>query len=437
MIETITPAVCGSRRRQLAALAAFALGALVAAALLGAALGLAGSLVAAREALVFAAALAALATAREAGIFPLPLPQLPFQVPERWRFELPLPVWASGYGAGLGLGLVPRQPVATFWVAAGAALALGRPLASAICLSLYGLGRALVLMWTTARGNDPAEVVETLARRRSALRLANIAALATCAALLATAPTASAGELALGPGSQLDPSVSGRVLAYTQRGAGGSSVIVRVSRARSYRYLRARSPSLDGELVAYADRAGVRVVRWRTGEQAARIRGAASKPALDWPLLVYRLRFVTGRKRLVLANLETGRRRILTTVGPGVDLGRPSLAGRRVAWHVAGRGGSRIVLFALAAGRARVVASTRIGLLTNPALAWNRILWIRERSGGSSVRLRSLAVKRARTIARIAGRRELFWTTALARGVAYATRWSPASGQAKILRLPF
>ena len=127
MVETFTPAVCGSRSRQRLAIALFALAALVASAVLGATLGFVGSLVGTRPALIAAAALAFLAALREAGILRLPLPQSRRQVPERWQYELPLPLWSAGYGAGLGLGFLTFQPVATFWVACAAALALGKP----------------------------------------------------------------------------------------------------------------------------------------------------------------------------------------------------------------------------------------------------------------------------------------------------------------------
>ena len=124
MVETFTPAVCGSRRRQ-----RLAVGAVAASALVGAALGAVGALLGTQLAFLVAA-LALLAAAREAGIVRLPLPQLRRQVPERWRSELPLPVWSVGYGIGLGLGFVTFQPVATFWVACAAAVALGKPLAA-------------------------------------------------------------------------------------------------------------------------------------------------------------------------------------------------------------------------------------------------------------------------------------------------------------------
>src|SRR5262245_13524030 len=126
MVETFTPAVCGSRPRQRLAIALFAVAAILASAFLGATLGLLGSLVGTRPALIGAVTLAFVALLREAGIVRLPVPQSRRQVPERWQYELPLPLWSSGYGAGLGIGFLTFQPVATFWVACAAALALGR-----------------------------------------------------------------------------------------------------------------------------------------------------------------------------------------------------------------------------------------------------------------------------------------------------------------------
>src|SRR3954451_8370359 len=122
MVATITPAGCGSRRRQLLAASLFSAGALAAAALIGGLAGLAGAALGAARWPLAAALLALLACLREAGALRLPVPQARWQVPERWRRELPLPVWSAGYGAGLGLGLVTYQPVATFWVALAGAL---------------------------------------------------------------------------------------------------------------------------------------------------------------------------------------------------------------------------------------------------------------------------------------------------------------------------
>src|SRR5690348_10285596 len=124
MIATITPAGCGSRHRQRAALALFAAGATLAAAALGGAAGAAGAVLGRREALLLAVGIAALATLRETGLLRAGVPQRRRQVPERWRSELPLPAWSFGYGAGLGAGVLTHQPVATLWAALAGAAAL-------------------------------------------------------------------------------------------------------------------------------------------------------------------------------------------------------------------------------------------------------------------------------------------------------------------------
>ena len=191
MVETFTPAVCGSRRRQRLALAGFAVGAVAASALVGAALGAVGALLGTQLAFLVAA-LALLAAAREAGIVRLSLPQLRRQVLERWRSELPLPVWSVGYGVGLGLGFLTFQPVATFWVACAAAVALGKPLAAGLCFAAYGAGRALMTAWPRHGQADATAAVESLARRRRLLLLGNVLALLVCAGLLAAAPAAGA-----------------------------------------------------------------------------------------------------------------------------------------------------------------------------------------------------------------------------------------------------
>ena len=228
MLETFTPAVCGSRKRQIVAQALFAATAVATAAALGLALGAVGSALGARQAVLAAAALALIAAAREAGIVRFPLPQARRQVPERWRFELPLPVWATGYGAGLGAGFFTYQPVSTFWVACAAALALGRPLPAALCLSLYGVGRAAMVVWPRRRGDDPTAAVERLAGRRGALLRANAAALVACGVLLALAP--AAGGAVVVQSRALDPSVDGAAIAFASQQDG--SVHIRPGRRR-------------------------------------------------------------------------------------------------------------------------------------------------------------------------------------------------------------
>lgn len=432
MVETITSDVCGSRRRQAGALLFFALGALAASACVGAVLGLAGSRIGA-WALPVAALFALVGAAREGGFTRVPLPQSRRQVPEPWRFTLPLPAWAAGYGAGLGLGFLTYQPVATFWVACAAAVALGRPLAGAVCFAAYGVGRSLLLFLPLRRGSDATAIVEALAGRRRGVLRVNAVALLACAALL-TAPAAGAELIPLGPGSQFDPSAIGPAFAYTQRDLGVSSVIVLPSAGGALQYPEAESPSLDGELLAYQNPAGIRIVRWATGEEVARVDGATSKPALDWPWLAYR-REVPDRTLLELKDLTTGEVRRLGSVPGGDDLGRPSIAAGRVAWHAAGSRGSRILLYKIANGDKQVVMSTTIALLSNPSLSSTRILWIKQRQGISSAYVRKLRRTRIRLLARVSSQRTFYWTTDLYGLTAYVTRWTVAGAVARIRRI--
>jgi cytochrome c biogenesis protein CcdA len=433
MIETITPAVCGSRRRQRLALIAFTLGAVCTSLVVGAVLGLTGSLLGAERAVLVVAAVALAASAREAGVLHIRLPQSRRQVPERWRAVLPLPVWSFGYGAGLGAGVATFQPFATFWIACAAAVALARPLAAAVCFSFYGLGRALMVAWPRRRNEDATAAVERLVQHRRTLGRANAAALVACAALLA-APTAGAAPVSLGPG--LDPSTSGAVLARAEIVSGISRVLIELPSEAAVVIPDAASPSLDGNLVAYVDAEGIRVVDWRTGGQVAQVTGAVSKPALNWPLLAYR-RLDADYERLIVADLDAGTARTAVRVPPAEELGRPSLQGGYVAWHQAGSWGSRVALRNLSTWRRSIVAQSEIYLLAHPAVTAWRIVWIEQRSGRAHLRMRWLAYPKVHTLWSLRRRSRSFWSTALERRSAVVTRWSTVTGGASLFRIDF
>jgi hypothetical protein len=431
MVETFTPAVCGGRVRKHLAAAGFTIGAVAASALVGGLLGLVGFLLGWRWAVLAAAAVALAAAFRELGLVRLPLPQVRHQVPDRWRAELPLPVWSVGYGAGLGVGFFTFQPVATFWVACAAAVALARPLPAAACFALYGVGRALTVLWPK---RDAALACERLARRRPALLRANAIALAACAALLGASPAAAAPRVPIGTG--FDPSVSGTVLARAQVVSGVPRVVVEPGGEPPVAFDGVKQPYLDGELVALKGRDAIQVWNWRTREVVAQVPGTVSRPALDWPLLAF-VRDDGQWKKLVLRDLAAGTERVAATLVRTNDIGRPSLADGRLAWHVVTRSQTRIVVLNLASWKRRVVARSRIAVLMHPALSAGRVLWIDQRSRMGFVRMRALTRPRARTqtLWTANGRDRLFWTTALAGRTAYVTRWSPATRDSTLLRL--
>ena len=436
MVETFTPAVCGSRRRQRLALAGFAVGAVAASAVVGAALGAVGALLGTQLALLVAA-LALLAAAREAGFVRLPVPQLRRQVPERWRSELPLPVWSAGYGIGLGLGFLTFQPVATFWVACAAAVALGKPLAAGLCFAAYGAGRALMAAWPRHGQPDPTAAVEGLARRRRLLLFGYVGALLVCAGLLAAAPAAGAAVQTLGAG--LDPAAAGTVLGRARMDSGSSNVLLEPRDGTPIAVSGAAAPAVDGGLLAYDDAQGVKVIDWRTRAVVARVDGQVAKPALDWPLLAF-VRTDSTYKRLVVADYTDPAspvERVITRISAVNDLGRPSLAGGRIAWHKVTATSSRIYAQVLATGRRSVIARSSVLVLANPSITSTRIVWVRQNSRSCALLMRRWASPAVKRIYRTTGTTRLLWTTALTGRTAYVTRWSLGTAASTLVRVNF
>src|SRR4051794_22919447 len=425
MVETIAPAVCGTRRRTVLALVLFAAGAIAVAAAVGLVLGSLGS-----SALIpLAIALAVLGVLREAGLVRLPLPQWRRQVPERWHLELPLPVWALGYGGGLGAGVLTYQPVATFLVLAVAAAASGTT-AAVLALSAFGAGRALGAAL-------PPSFVEGMAQLHRPMRRVNALALALLALALMTAP-AGATALALGPGSQLDPSIADDgTLAYTQRAdSGATAVVVRPAGGGAAITIPGGSePSIRGEYLAYHDASGIAVVKWRTRQPVTRLDGDWQKPAIAYPFLVAVV--VRGaRTRMMSIDLRTRQQRFLDVLKSGDDLGRPSIDRSLAVWHKTTRSSSRILIGNVRTGRVSIVRLSRSLLLSNPSLRGGVLLWIEQSLGVSRVKERRVTSHRkARTRAKT-GSPRLFWTTAVGAGGLFVTRWNTNTGHAFIDRLP-
>jgi len=421
MVETISPAVCGTRHRT--ALALFAAGAIGVAALVGLLLGEFGS----RALVPVAVALAVAGVLRESGALRIPVPQSRRQVPERWHHALPLPVWSFGYGAGLGLGVLTYQPVATFLVVAVAAAASGTT-AAVLALTAFGIGRVV-------GASPPTTFVDRMAMLYRPMRRLNAVALAALALALVVAP-AGAATLALGPGSQLDPAVSeDGTLAYTQRADNGTTAVrVVPATGAPITIAGASEPSVRGEYLAYRDAAGVNVVRWRTGAPVKRLAGAWSKPAVKWPFLVAIL-LRGARERLVSTDLRTGKRTFLDVIKSGDDLGRPSIDGSLVVWHKTTRKSSRLQIANVHTGHVKLLRLSRRLLLSNPSLRGGVLIWVEQDLGVSRLRERRINSHHIRNRLRIATPR-LFWTTAVSAGGLYVTRWNTNDNHAFIQRVP-
>ncbi|MDQ4142852.1 MAG: hypothetical protein M3198_03755 [Actinomycetota bacterium] len=174
MVETITPVVHGgSRSRYVTSIVLHALGATVAAglvgllagslgALTGAPWGTIGWLVVGGSALVYAL--------REIFRLPIPVPDRHRQVPLWWRSFYSPPVTAVLYGFGLGIGYLTYLSFGTYFVVTIAALAGGNPLMGMVLCAPFGLARALsvVLANRKVRGDVPSGIdrIDDLAATR-------------------------------------------------------------------------------------------------------------------------------------------------------------------------------------------------------------------------------------------------------------------------------
>lgn len=429
MVETFTPAGCGGRQRQVTAIACFTLASIAAAAALGAACGALGALVPQRRWLLVAAGMiAAVAALREAGILRFGVPDLRRQVPEHWRRTLPLPVWSSGYGAILGSGFGTYQPAGTYWVLLCAITATGRPALGAVCMALFGLARGLMVV---VPGRTP---VGRFASGYRLIRPANALILFALAAVLVVPASAGAAPFPAANGVS-DPSLSRGNLAFTQYTDGAASVVVRTNTGEFFSFPGGTTPSISGDFLAYADPGGIRIVRWRTGEQVGRIDGAANRPALSGLRLAYVLRTATSR-RLVVRELATGRVRIIARVPVGMDLGRPSLWGADVVWHEVDGASHRILRHTVGSRRVSVLAqSSRRLELRDPVIGHGRVAWIVADAEFTSIWVRG-GDGRQRRVATAVGPELTYTNFTIGQRRILASRWGLLNGRAQIDSIP-
>ncbi|KAA0234975.1 MAG: hypothetical protein JJLCMIEE_01281 [Acidimicrobiales bacterium] len=170
-------------------LAAYMLGSLAGGLVLGAALGLAGSVL--RELIdpAFAAmtfgAVCMVAFVADRGRWLSRLPSWHRQVNEDWLAEFRGWVYGSGFGFQLGLGVVTIIPSAIFYAVMAAGLLVGSVQGAVVIGGAFGLVRGLVLI----TGRRIVDTQSLLAYHRSFQRRARLADTATSTALLVGAGT--------------------------------------------------------------------------------------------------------------------------------------------------------------------------------------------------------------------------------------------------------
>lgn len=260
-----------------------------------------------------------------------------------------------------------------------------------------------------------------------------------------------------------DPSADGAFVAWHEAGAQG--VLVRDGTAAR---LPGTHPALGGARLAVLGDSTIRV------QQTSGPAFSATVPASGADALAVSAAWVAWRAReaegdaLYAAPLAGGEARL---VARGAELGRPALEGNRLAYHVAGTTGGRIVIADLAAGTSATVRGERRALLLNPSLLGGRLLYVRALFSRQELRIGPQTKRGSWRDRRLwstvpTGRRDAghepgdrhkrhgqphklwrrprrglsltLWTTALADEAAYVTRLRQVSGrplQTEILRV--
>ncbi|OLE36118.1 MAG: hypothetical protein AUG48_08535 [Actinobacteria bacterium 13_1_20CM_3_68_9] len=219
MVETIGLAGDGGRRwTTIAACATFVPGALLGGVLTFGSLSALGEAIhgaGGRLAYLVAAGIAVAAAAAEARGMRI-VPQVRRQLPEGWRWTMPLPLASALYGILLGLGFTTFVLSFGVWALAGISIALGDPSAGLLIGAAFGIGRAIPVIAVSPIVDTPLGIrcVELMAERPALyriFRLGDALTLGLAAAALATS-TATAARTEVGSG--FDPSATGKALAF-------------------------------------------------------------------------------------------------------------------------------------------------------------------------------------------------------------------------------
>ncbi|HEY1776111.1 MAG TPA: hypothetical protein VGG41_08130 [Solirubrobacteraceae bacterium] len=384
MVDTIGTALGDARRgTTVLATATFTIGALAGGAATFGGLAAIGSLLGAtaglRDAIACALALvAALADWRGVRI----APQIRRQVPERWRWIMPLPLACGLYGLLLGLGFTTFVLSFAVWALAGISFADGS-LALGIVVGLaFGLGRALPVVWISPhlgseRGQRALDRLALEPRLWLGLRRLDAIGLGACAAVLAGSTGALAATTL--PSLATDPSVDGATLAWQQ--AGGHGWIL--EHARSPRQLPGRLPALGGGHIAWVK--GHHLVVADRFPAPAPVRIPAPRGAVVDALAVSRHWLIVrdassdGIANLFALSLRSPARRVYLegSSTPGA-IGRPAISGSTVVFAFSDSRRSTLDEVDLASGKRRVLRQANANVLySNPAIASGSLLYER------------------------------------------------------------
>jgi hypothetical protein len=385
---------------------------------------------------VVAAVVALAGAAAEAGGIRI-APQIRRQLPERWRWTMPLPVAAGLYGVLLGLGFTTFVLSFGVWALAGISLALGDPWAGLVIGAGFGIGRAIpiVVVAPVVDSRFGVRCIELMAERPSlyrAFRLGDAVTLMVVAVALAAA-TATAARTEVPDGA--DPSTAGRALAYQLGDRSG--VLRSPQRTQS---LPGRDPALGGPYAAVISGGGdsIDIIKRSSLKTigSASVRDAEAVAVSDRWLAYLTLhdgRYFLKARRIGGHPRHPGKARRVAEISRPAAIGHPSVRGNRVVYTVSRRHSNAIVRRSLKSGKGGTVLRSRTAELLNPSLLGDRMLYVRVSRGSQSPQNTSprpyrqeLMLKRmgsrgaGHRIYKRAARRTL-WTTSLSKKRAFVT----------------
>ena len=381
MVDTIGSALGDARRGVTAAASAtFALGALAGGVVTFGGLSLAGAALGSgstglRDAIAGALAIAAaFADWRGWRI----APQIRRQVPERWRWIMPLPIASSLYGLLLGLGFTTFVLSFAVWALAGISVAAGSPALGLAVGLAFGAGRALPVLWIAPRlgsraGDRALEALALEPRMWLGMRRLDAVGLGACAALLAGQVAAAAPIPA-----STDPSADRTLLVWQQVGGRG------VLDTHTALYLiPGHFPAVGGHYVAWVGRHAIVIARGAHRTPVERVplplHATVDALAISGEWLVVRDAGERGIANLFAISIANPtRRRYLAGSSVAGAIGRPTIEGVEVAWSYSTPRSSRIIeVNASTGGRTVLRGSVRNVQYSNPSLFEGRLLYVR------------------------------------------------------------
>ena len=324
-------------------------------------------------------------------------PQIRRQVPERWRWIMPLPLACGLYGLLLGLGFTTFVLSFAVWALAGISFAADSAVFGVVIGAAFGAGRALPVLWIAPRlGSERGDLaLDRLAlepRLWLGLRRLDAIGLSACAALLA-----GSGALAAGANFATDPSAYGGSL--TWQDVGGRGWLHTHSKTME---LPGRLPALGGGDLAYLSGQEIIVAPGVTSSSPRTILAPASATvdalAVSAHWLVVRDTTASGIENLYALSLRhpAKRRYLVGSATPGA-ISRPTVEGSTVVWSYSNARYSGIYAENLSTGaRAVLRLATANVQYANPALDEGRLLYERTDRCSQELLLGVLSISTAR-----------------------------------------